>query len=98
VPRWVPLIELAVALAEWRAGFDADEVDCLAAARLLRAPLLLIVDGADPRMPEAVVRRVLDAHPGPKRLWVAPGEPHAGASLNPGYWPTLEAFLGESGV
>ncbi|HET7290908.1 MAG TPA: alpha/beta fold hydrolase [Vicinamibacteria bacterium] len=98
LPRWVPILPLSIALAEWRAGFDADEVDCVAAARRLRAPLLLIVDGADPRMPEPVVRRILDAHPGPKRLWVAPGEPHAGASLNDGYWPTVEAFLSENGL
>lgn len=98
LPRWVPIIPMAVAVAEWRAGFDADEVDSVAAARHLRSPLLLIVDGADPRMPEAVVRRILDAHPGPKRLWVAEGEPHAGASLNERYWETVDAFLTESGV
>ena len=98
VPRWVPIIPMAVALAEWRAGFDADDVDSVAAVRRLRAPLLLIVDGADPRMPEPVVRRILDAHPGPKRLWIAPDEPHAGASLNEGYWPTLEGFLSENGL
>lgn len=98
LPRWLPLLPMSIALAEWRAGFDADAVDSVAAARRIRAPLLLIVDGADPRMPEAVVRRVLDAHPGPKRLWIAPGEGHAGASLNDGYWPTLEAFLAEIGL
>ncbi len=98
LPRWVPILPMAVALAEWRAGFDADDVDCVAAVRRLRAPLLLIVDGADPRMPEPVVRRILDAHPGPKRLWIAPDEPHAGASLNDGYWPTVVAFLAENGL
>ena len=30
------------------------------------APLFAIVDGQDPRMPEAVVRRIYDAHPGPE--------------------------------
>ncbi len=98
LPRWVPIIPMAVAVAEWRAGFDADEVDSVAAARRLRAPLLLIVDGADPRMPEPVVRRIFDAHAGPKRLWIAANEPHAGASLNDGYWPTVEAFLAENGI
>ncbi len=98
LPRWLPLIPMSIAMAEWRAGFDADAIDSVAAARRIRAPLLLIVDGADPQMPESVVRRILDAHPGPKRLWVAPGEPHAGASLNEAYWPTLESFLAENGV
>jgi pimeloyl-ACP methyl ester carboxylesterase len=98
MPRWLPLIPLTIALAEWRAGFDADEVDAVAAARALRAPLLAIVDGADPRMPEAVVRRVLDAHPGPKRLWVAPGADHVGAILHPEYWTVVLGFLEENGL
>lgn len=98
LPPWVPLVPAAIAVAEWRAGFDADEVDAVAAASRLRVPLLAIVDGADPRMPEAVVRRVYDAHPGPKRLWVAPGAPHAGASVAPGYWPEVLGFLETNGL
>lgn len=98
MPSWLPLIPMSIALAEWRAGFDAAAIDCVAAARRIRAPLLLIVDGADPRMPEPVVRRILDAHPGPKRLWVAPGEAHASAALSDGYWPALDAFLAENGL
>lgn len=98
LPRWVPIIPIAVAIAGWRADFDPDEVDAVAAARRLRAPLLAIVDGDDPRMPEPVVRRILDAHPGPKRLWVAPGAGHVGASLTPGYWPVVLGFLEENGV
>ena len=98
LPRWLPVVPMAIAVAEWRTGFRADDVDSVAAARRLHSPLLLIVDGADPRMPEAVVRRILDAHRGPKRLWVAEGEPHAGASLNERYWETVDAFLLESGV
>jgi uncharacterized protein len=98
LPRWVPLIALSIALAEWRAGFDADEVDAMAAASQARGALLAIADGADVRMPEAVVRRVFDAHPGPKRMWVAPDAPHVGASLHPDYWPTVNAFLVENGL
>jgi pimeloyl-ACP methyl ester carboxylesterase len=98
LPSWFPLIPAAIAVAEWRAGFRADEVDAVAAARLIRAPLLAIVDGADPRMPEPVVRRVFDAHPGPKRLWVAPGASHAGAFLAPGYWREVTDFLEASGL
>lgn len=93
IPSWLPLVPTTIAIAEWRAGFDADGVDAVAAARTVSAPLLAIVDGADPRMTETIVRRVFDAHPGPKRIWVAPGAEHAGASLTPGYWPTVEAFL-----
>ena len=98
LPRWVPLIPLSIAIAEWRAGFDADEVDAMAAAAQARGALLAIADGADDRMPEAVVRRVFDAHPGPKRMWVAPDAGHVGASLHPDYWPTVEGFLTENGL
>jgi fermentation-respiration switch protein FrsA (DUF1100 family) len=64
----------------------------------VRSPLLAIADGADERMPEVVVRRVYDAHPGPKELWVAPGAPHVGAVLSPQYWPRVEAFLAAHGL
>lgn len=98
IPPWVPLGRLALAIAGWRAGFDADEIDLVRAAARLRAPLLAIVDGDDPRMPEAVVRRVLEAHPGPKRIWVAPGAPHVGAVLHPDYWRQVEGFLEAHGL
>jgi len=76
----------------------ADDVDAVVASRRSRAPLLLLVDGDDPRMPETVVRRVYDAHSGPKRLWVAAGASHAGASYVPGYWETVLGFLEENGL
>jgi hypothetical protein len=49
-------------------------------------------------MPETIVRRVYNAHPGPRKLWVAEGAPHSGASLAPGYWETVVAFLEEQGL
>jgi hypothetical protein len=49
-------------------------------------------------MPEAVVRRVYDAHPGPKRLWVAPGVDHVGAITLPDHWARVNAFLEENGL
>jgi pimeloyl-ACP methyl ester carboxylesterase len=98
LPAWVPIIPLSIAAAEWRGGFRADEVDAVAAARNTRAPLLAIADEQDRRMPEAVVRRVFDAHLGPKRFWVAPGADHAGGFFAPGYWPQVMAFLDENGL
>jgi hypothetical protein len=98
IPGWFPLGRLALAIAGWRAGFDADDVDLVRAAARLRAPLFTIVDGDDPRMPEAVVRRVYDAHLGPKEFWVAPGAPHVGAVLHPDYWKLVTAFLAANGV
>jgi pimeloyl-ACP methyl ester carboxylesterase len=98
LPRWLPLIPLSVTIAGWRAGFDPGEIDAVAAARRVRAPLLAIVDGADPRMPLAVVQRVFDAHPGPKRLWIAPDAAHAGATGTAGYWREVLAFLESAGA
>jgi pimeloyl-ACP methyl ester carboxylesterase len=98
LPAWVPIIPLAIAVTEWRAGFDADDVDAVAAARRIRAPLFAIVDGGDPRMTEAIVRRIYDAHPRPKRLWVAPGVDHVGAILVPEYASRIRAFLDDNGL
>jgi pimeloyl-ACP methyl ester carboxylesterase len=98
LPRGFPLIPLTIKVAEWRAGFDADDVDAVGAARLAHGALLAIADGADPRMPPEVVRRVFDAHPGPKTFWMAPRAPHAGASAEPDYWPQVEGFLSEQGM
>jgi hypothetical protein len=98
LPAWVPIIPLAIRAAEWRAGFDADEIDCVRAAGRIRAPLLAIVDGADRRMTEEIVRRVVDAHPGPKRLWVASGVDHVGAIGHPDYRRQVTSFLDENGI
>jgi uncharacterized protein len=93
IPAWFPLGRMALAIAGWRAGFDPGDIDLVRAAARLHAPLLTIVDGDDPRMPEAVVRRVYDAHPGPKEIWVAAGVPHVGAILRPDYWQRITGFL-----
>jgi pimeloyl-ACP methyl ester carboxylesterase len=98
IPTWLPLGRMALAIAGWRAGFDPGDIDLVRAAARLRAPLLTIVDGDDPRMPEAVVRRVYDAHAGPKQIWVAPGVPHVGAILRPDYWPHITGFLEAHGL
>lgn len=98
LPEWLPLIPMTIAVAEWRAGFDADDADVVAAASRFRAPLLAIADGDDPRMPEAVVRRVFEAHRGPGRLWVAAGVPHVGAILRADYPVQVRGFLDENGL
>jgi hypothetical protein len=89
---------LTTAFAGLWGGFDPREADAVAAAAQCRCALLAIADGADDRMPEPVVRRVYDAHPGPKSFWVAPDAPHVGAALHPDYWPTIDAFLGANGL
>jgi hypothetical protein len=49
-------------------------------------------------MPETVMRRVYDAHPGPKRIWTAPGAPHSAGGNAPGYWETVFGFLEANGL
>lgn len=98
LPSWFPLTSAAIAIAERRAGFRADAVNTVEAARRMHGALLVIADGEDERMPEAVCRRVLDAHPGLKRFWIAPGAPHSGAGNAPGYWETVLDFLEACGV
>jgi len=98
IPRWVPLAPIAIAFAELWKGFDADRIDTVAAARRIRAPLFALVGGVDPRMPEPVVRRIFDAHPGPKKLWVVPGADHVGAQLHRDYDRRLFEFLEEHGL
>jgi alpha-beta hydrolase superfamily lysophospholipase len=98
LPSWVPIIPLAIKAAEWRAGFSADATDAVQAARRIHAPLMTIVDGGDPRMTEAIVRHVLDAHPGPKKIWVAPGVDHVGAILLPDWPKQVGGFLDEHGL
>lgn len=97
VPRWLPILPIAIAIAEWRAGYDADDVDAVAAARNVRAPLLAIADGGQPDS-EPEVRRIYDAHPGPKALWVAPGVEHVAAIFARDYWPQVLGFLEKNGI
>jgi pimeloyl-ACP methyl ester carboxylesterase len=98
LPSWVPLIPLSIQGAEWLGGFDADAIDAVAAASRIQAPLLAIVDGDDRRMPESVVRRIVDAHRGPHRLWVASGVGHVGAVYHPDWRNVVLSFLDEHAV
>jgi len=98
MPEWMPIIPITIAMAEWRAGFRAEDVDAVKASAAFSAPLLAIADGADERMPEAVVRRVADAHAGPHQVWVAPGAEHVGAVLHPDYWRVVLTFLDAAGL
>jgi pimeloyl-ACP methyl ester carboxylesterase len=93
LPSWIPIIPLSILGAEWLAGFDADDIDAVTAASRIQAPLLAIVDGDDRRMPEPVVRRIVDAHSGSHRLWVASGVDHVGAIYHPDWKTVVLGFL-----
>lgn len=98
LPSWVPIIPLSIFAAEHLADFDADDIDCVAAAKRIRAPLLAIVDGDDPRMPEPVVRRIVEAHGGPHRLWVATRVDHVGAINHPDWKKVVLGFLEQNSL
>ena len=98
IPGWFPLGPDGARDRGLARGLRPGRHRPVRAAARLRAPLLTIVDGDDPRMPEAVVRRVYDAHPGPKQIWVAPGVPHVGAILHPDYWQHVTGFLEAHGL
>ena len=93
LPSWFPLIPISILGAECLAGFDADDVDAVAAASRIQAPLLAIVDGDDRRMPEPVVRRIVDAHRGAHELWIASGVDHVGAIHHPDWSSVVLGFL-----
>lgn len=95
LPSWAPILPLSIWAAEWRADFDADSIDAVEAASRIKVPLLAIVDGDDDRMPVAVVQRIVDAHHGPHRLWLAHGVGHVGAILPPDWERTVMGFLEE---
>jgi len=98
LPSWFPLIPLTILGAEWLAGFDADDVDAVVAASRIRAPLLAIVDGNDRRMPESVVRRIVDAHPGAHEVWIASGVGHVGAIYHPDWKAVVLGFLDQQPI
>ncbi|MGH9323613.1 MAG: alpha/beta hydrolase [Vicinamibacteria bacterium] len=93
LPSWVPVIPLSIFAAEWLGDFDADAIDTVHAAERVEAPILAIVDGLDERMPESVVRRILDAHRGPHRLWIAAGVDHVGAIEHQDWGKEILQFL-----
>jgi hypothetical protein len=93
LPSWFPLLPLAMLGAEWLAGFDAEDVDAVSAASRIQAPLLAIVDGDDRRMPEPVVRRIVDAHAGNHEVWIASGVGHVGAIHHPEWSRIVLGFL-----
>jgi hypothetical protein len=94
IPEWLsPLLSVALAFAQRRGKFSADEVDLVVAASELRAPLFVIADGDDPWMPESTVRQVWAAHAGPSRFWLVEGCQHAEAVDAKDYWPRVRAFL-----
>jgi pimeloyl-ACP methyl ester carboxylesterase len=101
--RWLhvpakPLLTPALWLSGVLLGVDPDAVAPERhIARLSPTPVLLIAGGADWRVPEAVVRRLLGAAAEPRSLEVFPGLDHDGmASLPPELCDRVLAFLSKT--
>jgi len=75
-----PFSNLIIAIAEFRAGFDADDGDVEAAVGEIETPILFIAGGADRRMPPALAERLRNASHSPlSELLVVPGARHGEA-------------------
>jgi fermentation-respiration switch protein FrsA (DUF1100 family) len=70
------LAPLLLAQVELRLGIDPDLIAPIEGMRHIRAPLLLIAGEEDRHTPLSESRRLFDAAPQPKALWVVPGATH----------------------
>jgi pimeloyl-ACP methyl ester carboxylesterase len=84
--------EKAIALAERRAAFQIRDVSPVAAAADIRVPVLLIHGASDHHTPLEHSRRVFEALPGPKRLFVVPNAGH-NQSLSGPVWSEIDEWL-----
>ena len=85
-------IEKAMALAERRAAFQIRDVSPVAAAAEIRVPVLLIHGASDRHTPPDHSRRVFEALPGPKRLFIVPNAGH-NESLSGTVWSEIDEWL-----
>ncbi|MFA5138902.1 MAG: alpha/beta fold hydrolase [Elusimicrobiota bacterium] len=91
-----PTTGCVMALLRWRLGADPEPYSPVYHVRRLPPiPLLFIAGERDGLMPEAVVRRLSEAAPGPKELWVVPEATHGHCQDAAGaeYARRVEAFF-----
>jgi pimeloyl-ACP methyl ester carboxylesterase len=79
-------------LAERKAAFQIRDVSPVAAAADIRVPVLLIHGASDHHTPLEHSRRVFEALPGPKRLFVVPNAGH-NQSLSGPVWSEIDEWL-----
>jgi fermentation-respiration switch protein FrsA (DUF1100 family) len=85
-----------MAILRWRLGADPEPCSPVYNVRRLPSiPLLFIAGGKDGLMPEAVVRRLFEAAPEPKELWVVPEATHGHCqdAAGPEYARRIQAFF-----
>ncbi len=66
----------------WRFGFDFNDVVPKEELAGCKVPMLFIHGDTDTFVPTVMVHDVYKAHPGPKKLWLAPGSEHARSVLD----------------
>lgn len=71
-----PLAPILTAQLAPRLGVGPEELRPIARVGALRVPLLLVAGAEDPRTTLAESRRLFDAAPAPKELWVVPRAAH----------------------
>jgi pimeloyl-ACP methyl ester carboxylesterase len=91
VPDWV--VGRAFRAAELRAGFDADAVSPLRAARSITIPVLLIHGARDTATSPDHSKRVLEALRGPKRLILVDGAGHNESLRDAGAWNEIDNWI-----
>lgn len=89
-----PLIPLASAIAELRAGWSFSQGDALAALRRSQVPLLCIHGSADTFVPFSMLDKIYEAAPGDKVRLIVRGAEHARArDTDPNeYWTAVSLF------
>lgn len=90
-----PLLPLASWMCDVRFGWNFTEASALEAVKRCRRPMLFIHGTADDYVPTEMVHPLYAAHPGPKKLWLAPEAAHAEAYHDhpQAYRDTLSCFL-----
>ncbi len=91
-----PVIRKAFQVAEQRGGFLVDAVSPMAAARAIRAPVLLIHGADDRETPSAHSQRIFENLAGPRRLLLVPGAGHNQSLSAPAAWVDIERWIEES--
>ena len=88
-----PIVRKAFRAAERRGGFAVDDVDVVASARAIRAPVLLIHGAADADTRPQHSRRVYEALAGPKRLIEVPGAGHNESLSEAAVWAEIDRWF-----
>lgn len=83
----------ALAVAERRASFRAEEVSPRALAGGIRVPVLLLHGERDRETAARHSRRIYDALPGQKRLLIVPGAGHNDVLGRPEAWREIQSWL-----